>query len=45
MVSDINEIGKIAKYTINRANNLRLIPLFYSNLIKKKKYMIWNLNM
>ena len=37
MVSDINKIGKIAKYTINRANNLRLIPLFYSNLIKKEK--------
>ena len=37
MVSDITEIGKIAKHTINRANNLRLIPLFYSNLIKKEK--------
>ena len=37
MVSDISEIGKIAKHSINRANNLRLIPLFYSNLIKKEK--------
>ena len=37
MVSDITEVGKIGKYSINRANNLRLIPLFYSNLIKKEK--------
>ena len=37
MVSEISEIGKIAKHTINRANNLRLIPLFYSNQIKKEK--------
>ena len=41
MVSDITEVGKIGKYSINRANNLRLIPLFYSNLIKKEK--IYNL--
>ena len=37
MVSDISEVGKIAKHSIHRANNLRLIPLFYSNLIKKEK--------
>ena len=37
MVSDITEVGKIGKYSVNRANNLRLVPLFYSNLIKKEK--------
>ena len=37
MVSDITEVGTIGKYSVNRANNLRLIPLFYSNLIKKEK--------